>query len=323
MKNKKHIGILDLGYESYDYEKNLFTENGYSLKFYDGKPQDIKAKIAFSKEMQGLLVRMTVIDENFLTSLSNLKVIVRYGIGYDNIDIAVATKHKIAVANVQGYATESVSDHAMALMFACQRGLKLAPQIIKKDITKPPFPDMFELHDKTLGIIGLGRIGNRFSQKANALFKNVIVYDPYIKNENFQQAGAQKASLNDVLKLSSVISLHCNLTDETKHILDEQAFSKMLQKPIIINTARGPVIDETALKKAIDKKDIHSAGIDVFENEPLTKKQDFLLEHRRIITTGHYAWYSLNSAEELQKRAAQNMIDMLKGKIIEDQLNKI
>jgi D-3-phosphoglycerate dehydrogenase len=322
MKYKNRIGILDLGYDSYDYETKLFSENGYSLKFFNGKKDDRSAQIAFCKDIEGLLVRMTVVDENFIKNLPDLKAIVRYGIGYDNIDLKAASRFGIAVANVQGYATQSVSDHTMALMFACQRGLLLAGQIITEGITKPPFSDIFEFHNKTLGIIGLGRIGRRFSMKARPLFKKIIACDPYISAKQFKDAGAQKSTFDEILTESSVISLHCNLTAETYHMLDYSAFSKMRQKPIVLNTARGPVIDEQALKRALENDLIHSAGIDVFENEPLSEKQAFLLKHPRVICTGHYAWYSQNAAQELQKRAAQNMIGLLKGEKIMDQLNK-
>jgi D-3-phosphoglycerate dehydrogenase / 2-oxoglutarate reductase len=316
------IGILDLGYQSYDYEKTFFNQNGYNLLFYDGTA-DEKSKKDFASSCDGLLVRMTEIDHTFLDGLTKLKAIVRYGIGFDNIDLTACTTNRIAVANVQGYATHSVSDHTIALLFSCLRGIKLASLKIKTDMTNAPFDDMMELHDKTLGIIGLGRIGSRFCEKTKGMFNRVLAYDPYINESTFAKAGAEKSDLETILKNAHVISLHCNLTDETKHILDQNSFAIMKNRPLIINTARGPVIDETALKTALEKDIIHSAGLDVFEDEPLSEKQAFLLEHPRVVTTGHYAWYSEYAAQELQKRAAHNIIDMLSGKKIADQLNII
>ena len=320
---KGTIGILDLGYKSYDFEKTLFNKNGYNLKFYEADFDDLESKKKFAAQCDGLLVRMTIIDNHFLSGIDNLKEIVRYGIGYDNIDIDAATANGIPVANVQGYATNSVSDHTIALLFSGLRGINLASKTISKDITEPPFRDMFELHDKTLGIIGLGRIGSSFCRKVNAIFAEILAYDPYIEDSSFLKAGAKKSSFQDLLNNAHVISLHCNLTEETKHILNERTFSLMKNKPIIINTARGPVMDENALKKALEKNLIHSAGLDVFNNEPLVAAQDYFLRHPRVITTGHYAWYSEYAAQELQKRAALNMIDLLNGKRIEDQLNEI
>ena len=115
-----------------------------------------------------------------------------------------------------------------------------------------------------------------------------------------------------------MISLHCNLTDETRHLLNREAFSRMGQCPVVVNTSRGPVIDAKALLEAADEKRIHSAGIDVYENEPADQRQEGLVSHPRIITTGHYAWYSDRSIGIMQKRAADNLAAMLKGEMIED-----
>jgi len=320
---KGKIGIVDLGYDSYDYEKELFAENGYKVEFYIGAFNDLNSKKEFASRCDGLLVRMTIINNSFLDGLTNLKAMVRYGIGYDNIDISAASEKGIPVANVQGYATNSVSDHTVALLFSCLRGINLASKTIKTEMTKPPFHDIFELHDKTLGIVGLGRIGSSFCKKVNGMFAKVLAHDPYIDENSFKKAGAEKSDLDNLLKNAHVLSLHCNLTEETTYILNEKSFSQMHKRPIIINTARGPVIDQDALVKALDDGIIHSAGIDVFEDEPLTEKQDALLSHQRVIATGHYAWYSEYAAQELQKRAAHNMIDLLDGKRIDDQLNNI
>lgn len=320
---KKQIGILDIGYKSYAYEEKFFSENGYDLKLYNGAFNDTAAKIEFAAQCTGLLVRMTVVDNTFLNDLSNLKALVRYGIGYDNIDLKAATERGIPVANVQGYATNSVSDHTIALLYACIRGITLAGQTIESDMTKPPIEDIFELHDKTLGIIGLGRIGRSFCLKVNNHFNRVLACDPYIENEDFKKANAVESSLDNLLKNSHVISLHCNLTEETRHILNEKSFASMRLRPIILNTARGAVIKEGALKEALERNTIHSAGLDVFEDEPLTDQQDFFLSHPRVVTTGHYAWYSEYAAEKLQKRAARNMLALLKGEKVADQLNEV
>lgn len=321
MENK--IAIIDLGYRNYDYEKELFNQNGYELKLYSGKPIDRFEKAHFVSDAKGLLVRGTVIDSDFLNLTPNLKALVRYGVGYDNIDIEEATRRKIKVANVQGYANHSVSDHALALLFACVRSLPLGSQQIRIIFSKPPVEDIFELNEKTIGIIGLGRIGGCFASKVLHLFSEVLAYDPYIPDNKFAEVGAVKSDLITLLNKCHVISLHCNLTDETNHIIDEIAFGQMKNRPILINTARGPVVNQNALVKALDNNIIHSAGIDVFEDEPPGEKQESLFNHPRAIVTGHYAWYSDSSIEFLQRRAADNLIKLLQGQRIEDQLNEI
>lgn len=316
-----NIVILDSGYKSYTFEKELFEKNGFNLKIHSLYKGDKTEKMEFAKNADGILVRHTQIDEEFLLSCKNLKAVVRYGVGYDNIDVETCTKFGVKAANVQGYANHSVSEHALALMFACTRGMWYTHQQITEKFAAPPVEDIFELHDKTLGIIGLGRIGSELAKKAAPLFKDIIAVDPYKTSDYFKNLKVKKVDLNELLKASDVISIHCNLTTETNHILNDNAFSVMKKKPVILNTSRGETINEKALLKALLNKQIHSAGLDVFENEPTTKAQEAIINHPRSICTGHYAWYSDYAAIELQKRAAQNLVNFLLGNEVEDRLN--
>jgi D-3-phosphoglycerate dehydrogenase len=315
------IVILDSGYKTYQFEKELFEENGFELKIHPTYEGEKAEKRQFAKEADGILVRHTRIDEEFLLEMKNLKALVRYGVGYDNVDVDACTRFGVKVANVQGYANHAVSDHALALMFSCSRALWNTKQQITERFAAPPVEDIFELHDKTLGIIGLGRIGSVLAKKAASLFKEIIAADPYKTQKYCNRFSVRKVDFTELLQTSDIISLHCNLTKETRHILNEKTFSETVKKPVIINTSRGETIDETALLQALNKSKIHSAGLDVFENEPASELQKPLINHPRIICTGHYAWYSDYAAVELQKRAAQNLLSLLKSKEVEDSLN--
>jgi D-3-phosphoglycerate dehydrogenase len=319
----KSIAIIDTGYKDYTYEENLFGGEGFALKLYSGDSSVNIDKAHFASGSIGILVRGTVINSTFLDHTPELRAIVRYGVGYDNIDLAEATRRGIRVANVQGYANHSVSDHAIAMIYACIRSLPYGSAGIREIFSRPPAEDIFELHDKTAGIIGLGRIGTCFASKIRHLFRNVLAYDPYIDDHKFVEAGVEKTDLTTILEKSHVISIHCNLTDETRHIIDNKAFSLMKKQPVLINTSRGPVVCQDALIDALNRKLIHSAGIDVFEDEPPGQRQEPLFNHQRAIVTGHYAWYSDNSMVTLQKRAADNLINLLTGKKIDDQLNML
>ena len=314
------IGVLDSGYDSYSIEKELLEKNGFELDVFDDHFGDRESKIRFAKDKTGLLIRQTEIDKRFLDELPGLKVIVRYGIGYDNINLEEARAHGVKVANVQGYATRCVAEHAMALMFACLRSLYKGVTEIREQYGKPPIPDIYELHDKTLGIIGLGRIGSRFALNCRPLFKRILAVDPYIEPGRFSETGTVRTELTNLLNSSHVISIHCNLNGETFHMINRESIDLMRNRPIIINTARGPIINEKDLLWALNEWRIHSAGIDVWEDEPLTSRQESLVSHPRVVSTGHYAWYSEDSAIELQKRAAENMIALLAGKTISDRL---
>jgi D-3-phosphoglycerate dehydrogenase / 2-oxoglutarate reductase len=315
------VAILDTGYENYTYEKKLISRHGYTLQIFKGEKSDISAKLAFAKDAVGIFVRWTKVDEDFLKNCTHLKVIIRYGAGYENVDIDAATKAGVKVANVGGYGNHSVSDHALTLMYACARGLFRGVQTLKSNFGKPPYQRMFEFHRKTVGIIGLGRIGGTLSTKAVHLFNQVLACDPYVPDSRFTKLGVMKVSFDELLMRSDVISLHCNLTDETRNMIDKPAFDKMDKIPIIINTSRGKVIETEALLDALNSGNVFRAGLDVYDSELPDEIPDEVKNHSRIIATGHYAWYSENSIEELQKRAAQNMIALLQGKKIEDLLN--
>ncbi len=316
-----NIVILDSGYKSYDFEKSLFNEREFNLKIHPEYKGDKDEKTAFAREAQGLLVRHTVIDTAFLSEMKNLKAVVRYGVGYDNVDVEACTRLGVKVANVQGYASHAVSDHALALMLACSRGMWNVKKQVTSGFAAPPVEDIFEMHDKTLGIIGLGRIGGELAKKARPLFQNVIASDPYKPKEHFTGLQVKQVSLDQLLREADVISLHCNLTPETRHLLNEAAYTKMEKRPVVLNTARGEIIDEKALMKALLRGTIHSAGVDVYEDEPVTHRQEALLNHPRTICTGHYAWYSDRASIELQRRAALNLYNLLKGETVEDCLN--
>ncbi len=311
---------MDSGYGSYHREKNILESHGYTLKVYSGTGSRDE-KIKYCAGSSGLFVRGTKIDRSMLMRLPDLRAIVRYGVGFDNIDLAAASERGVRVANVQGYANHSVSDHALALMYACARALFPGVSGLLRHFAKPPRRRVFEFRDKTLGIVGLGNIGGTLCHKARGLFDQICAVDPYVSRQRFERLGARRVTLDTLLKNSHVISLHCNLTPETQDLFDETAFAKMRQVPVLINTARGPVVNETALLQALESEQIHSAGVDVYSAEPPGETQTPLLEHPRLIGTGHYAWYSDRAAAELQRRAADNMLALLSGEIPEDCLN--
>jgi D-3-phosphoglycerate dehydrogenase len=318
---KDRIVAIDAGYDTYDYEEKLFTDAGYRFEIFPGARHDRPGKKQFSRDAKGLLVRWTEIDDDFLQTTPDLKAIVRYGVGYDNINLESANQFGVKVSNVQGYANHAVSDHAIALIYACSRALPQGQLSLKTSFTLPPIRDIVELHDKTLGIIGLGRIGGTLCTKTNSLFKNILASDPHIADERFNSLGAIKTDLNDLLRRCDVITLHCNLTAATTNLINRETIGLMIKKPILINTSRGPVINEEDLHQALKENRLHSVGLDVFHDEPPLANRDELLADPRVISTGHYAWYSTASAIELQKRAANNLLFMLQGHTPADCLN--
>jgi D-3-phosphoglycerate dehydrogenase len=315
------IVILDTGYDSFAYEEKLFTDAGYRFEIYPGDRHDREGKKLFASDAQGIFVRWTKIDDDFLQATPEVKAIARYGVGYDNINLESVNRFDVKVSIVQGYANQAVSDHAIAMMYSCARGLQSGISSLRDSFGAPPIRDIFEFHDKTVGIIGLGRIGGTFCKKVKPLFEKVLASDPYISDQRFETLGAIKTNLNDLLEKCDVISIHCNLTEETTELINRETLGAMIKRPILINTSRGPVINEDDLYQAVKDERLHSVGLDVFNVEPPLENRNDLIDHPRVISTGHYAWYSTASAVELQKRAADNLLSMLKGEIPEDCLN--
>ncbi len=320
--NDKRVVIIDTGYDTYDAEKEILGRSGYWVDVFPGDKLDAVGKAAFARGATGLFVRWTRVDGAFLDTASTLRAVVRYGVGYDNIDLAAASARGIPVCNVQGYANHSVSDHALALMLACVRSLRPGMEHMRPRYNLPADLHMPELHELTLGIVGLGRIGGTLCAKARGLFNRVVACDPYIPADRFTELGAEACPFDALLALSDVVSLHCNLTEETRHLMNARAFARMRPFAIVINTARGPVVDEQALTVALEAGKVFAAGIDVFEEEPPGNDRDPLLSHPRVVATGHYAWYSERAGRELQRRAAVNMEAMLLGEFPADCLNR-
>ena len=185
MTPDKRIPILDRGYGTYDYERRVLEPAGYEIDIYRGHHSDVAGRIAFAQGAPGLMTRWTPIDDAFLDALPDLKAIVRYGVGYEHIDLDAATRHGVKVAIVNNYGNHSVSDHALSLLLSCARGLPLGERNFESTVGHPPRLDVREFHEVTLGIIGLGRIGGTLARKVQSLFGRVIAYDPYISDEKF------------------------------------------------------------------------------------------------------------------------------------------
>lgn len=321
MATARRLVILDTGYGGYDDEADAARQLGATLEVFRGDRHDRDGKIAFAKGADGVFVRWTEVDGPFLDALPTVKAVVRYGVGYDNVDVPAATARGVRAANVPGYASHSVSDHALALLLACHRALKAGVAGLRAHYNQPPREDIPEIHTMTLGIVGLGRIGGTLSCRGGRLFQRVLACDPYIAPSRFDEMGAEPCDLDTLLRESDAISLHCNLTPETTRLIDARAVAEMAQRPILVNTARGPVADEDALLEGLQQGLLRAVGLDVYCDEPPLPNRDALLNHPHVIATGHYAWYSDRAAGELQRRAAETMVLLLTGGHPEGLLN--
>lgn len=247
----------------------------------------------------------------------DLKIIANYAVGFDNIDLAAAKKRKVAITNTPGVLTEAVAEHAFALMMAAARRVAESDKFTRAKKYKGWEPDLLvgqQLEGKTLGILGLGRIGSRVAEIGALGYKmKVIYFDRGQRNKELdQKVGSEAVSLGKVLTASDFISIHVPLTAQTRHMIGKQELRSMKKTAVLVNTARGPVVDEKALAWALKSKTIFAAGIDVFEFEPKITPE--LLKLENIVMTPHTASATVEAREGMAVMAAKNIIAVLEGK---------
>jgi D-3-phosphoglycerate dehydrogenase len=312
---KYKVVVVSLGYESYDYEREILRPIDAELVL---SPRDCTTEnevIEVAKDADAIFVRETPITAKVLESFERCKIVSRYGVGLDNIDLDAAKKLRIYVSNVPEYGTEDVSDHAVALLLGCIRTLLVRDKNLRQGIFESDVcDDIHRTTGKNLGIIGYGKIARAFHRKWKGFLPDrVLVYDPFVGDDVIQENDAEKVDLDTLLSESDFISLHTPLTPETRHIINGAAFKKMKPTAILVNTSRGGAIDTDALVNALQEGQILQAGLDVFENEPLPTDHP-LVGMDNVILTSHVAWYSKESAKDLQTGAAEEILRVLSGK---------
>ena len=266
------------------------------------------------EDADAVLVNLYPLDGELIRSMKKCRVISRYGVGYDNVDVDAATEMGIQVCRVPDYSVEDVSDHALALLLGCVRMTAYKDRMIRtgKWNLHSDYP-CFRMKDRVLGIVGYGLIGRALHRKVSGFgFWKVLVYDPYADQEEIKKRGGTPVDMKCLLGDSDYISIHAPLSGETKHLFDESAFDKMRQGTILVNTSRGGLIDEQALCDALDRGILASAGLDVFESEPL-ELESKLRRFDNVILTDHTGFYSVESLRELKIKAAENIVEVLRG----------
>lgn len=265
------------------------------------------------KEADALMVTLERVTAPIINSMDRCRVISRAGTGLDTIDIPTATARGIWVAYVPDYSIDEVSTHAIALLLAQARGLTPLFQSTRNGQWDPMRSGpIHRLRTQTLGIIGFGRIGQATAAKGHGLGLRVIAFDPIVDREAMAQLGVEAVDLETLAREADYISLHTPLTDRTRHLINAQFLSQMKPTAYLINAARGPLIDETALLHAVRKGQIAGAALDVLAVEPPAADNP-LLQEERILITPHSAWYSEEAKIEMRTRAAEEVVRVLQG----------
>ena len=283
--------------------------------------------VEFVKDVDVIMVVYAKITKRIINSATKLKGIVRYGIGVDNIDLEAATAKGVVVANVPDYAIETVADHAWALILALVRRIVIADKYVRNRLyigkwTNPPeYLRGIDLSGKVLGLVGVGRIGREVAKRAKGFGVKILGYDPYISSDVAKEFGIELVNLDTLLSESDIISIHCPLTKETYHLINEDKIRLMRKRPYIINTARGAIIDEKALYKALKEGWIAGAALDVFEIEPPPENNP-LFELDNVVLTPHIAWYTEEALRRLEMSAVEEAIRILRGELPRNIVNR-
>jgi D-3-phosphoglycerate dehydrogenase / 2-oxoglutarate reductase len=317
------VVITDYEYEGLDQERAIVAGMGAELEAFQCKTESELIETVIPSQPDGLICQYARISREVIERLERCRVIVRYAVGYDTIDLQAATERGIYVCNVPDYGSQEVSTHTFALILALTRKIYQYDQGVRSGRWhychgKP----IHRMSNLTLGLLGFGRIPRLVAKKADAFGMRTVVHDPYLSNNEIENMGYEPAPFGELLAISNVISIHAPLTEETRHLFDRAAFSRMQQHPYVVNTARGALIDEQALIGALDSGQVTAVALDVSETEPVPTDSP-LLGRDDVLITPHTAWYSEESIRVLQRSVAEEVVRVLGGQSPKNPVNTV
>ena len=305
------IAVTDSVFPSLDPAKAALAKlNPTFLMSKSANADDI---LAVAKDADAILVTYAKLTRDILTQLTKCKAIGRFGLGVDNIDLPAAKEKGIAVNYVPDYCIREVSDHAMALLLALIRKIPLSNKLVQSGRWEmPAVVPIRRIEGTVLGLVGFGNIPRLVAPKAQAFGIKVIAFDPYAKPDVFKAANVESVDFDTLLKTSDYISVHAPLLPATRGMMNADAFGKMKKGAYLVNTARGPLVDEPALIAALDAGQLGGAGLDVVATEPLAKDSK-LLGRDNVIISPHTGFYSIEALNELQTKCAADIARVLSG----------
>ncbi len=305
------VVITDLDQLSHDYEMRVLTAAGADLRLEQCRTEaDVAARCG---DADGLLVQYAPIGKTALAGLPRCRVVVRYGVGYEQFDLDALTEHGVWACNVPDYGTEEVATQTIALMLDLNRQVtKLANSTARGSWDAMLARPLRRLRGQTLGIIGLGRNGGAVARKVRGLELRVLAYDPHKPQERFAAVSAEAVGFEELLGMSDYVSLHVPLNAETRNMIGARALVRMRPTAYLINTSRGGVVDEHALAEALTGGKLAGAGLDVLRDEPPPSGHP-LVGFPNCLVLPHSAWYSEESFVDLKTKAAEEVARVLRG----------
>jgi len=319
------VVITDFGDPDHSLEADVLRDSGLDInlvRLQTRKPEEL---IPHVTDADALIVQWATINRKVIEAMTRCKVISRYGIGVDMVDLDAAAEHGIAVANVPDFCIEEVSDATICFILDLNRRSFILDRYVRSGgwgSTRPiPYWPPARLRGQTLGIVGLGNIGRAVACKAGCLGLKLLGYDPYVAPEAATGLGVTLVGLDDLLRNSDYVTLHCPLVAETRGLIGAAELALMKPTACLINMSRGPVVVQSALYDALVHHQITAAALDVLEQEP-PDPDDPLLQLDNVIITPHAASGSIEAVAQLRRDAAQNVVDMLSGRLPRSIVNR-
>ena len=293
---------------------DIATSTG--MDSYDS-PQDALADIA---RYDAIIVRATELDSEVIDRANNLQVIAKHGTGLDNVDIAAASRNGIVVCNTPGVNAQSVAEHALALLFGVRRNLHTADRHVREGGWDRGAYTGFELQGSTLGLMGYGSIAQATATMARGIGIDVTIYDPHYSDE-LPAAVDRVESLTDLFAVADAVSLHAPLVESTRHAVSTAQLAALGADGVVVNTARGGIVDETALIAALDDGQIGGAGLDTFEDEPLGAEHP-LCDYENVLLTPHLGGVTHDALAQMSREAAANVRAVYERTLPESTVNR-
>jgi len=313
------VVVTDYAFPNIELEKKILHDIADLIDCKDVSDEALKTELV---DADGVLNGYRKFPRAFIEVAHKCRGIVRYGIGVDTIDIPAATERKIVVCNVPDYCIDEVSDQVMAMILACTRKLILSDYLVKSGTwSLLPLKPMYRLRGRTLGLFGFGKIARMVAEKARPFGFKLITCDPYITDEFAEKYGVTRVDFDRLLRESDIISVHAPLVEETRGIFNGVAFAKMKQGAILVNTARGLLVNEADLAQALAEGKLGAACLDVLGTEPPVPDNP-ILKAPNVTLAPHAAWYTEEALVDLQMKAAEEMRRILLGEKPNSQVNK-
>jgi len=308
---RKRVGIADHKCAEDGLEREILDTVCSTIVRIDSDTKE--GLVEESGSLDGLIVDGSVpITEKVFTEIPTLEVVARAGIGIDNIDVSAATRHDVQVVNVPQASVNDVATHAVALLLTCVRKISLFNASVEAGMWDWEYgKPLYCLENKTLGLTGFGAIAKEVANLVDGFDIDVIAYDPSGSEMEFANHDIEKVSFEELLHCAHYHSIHAPLTEETRHMFDHAAFQKMKDNAILINTARGEIVDQNSLYRSIEQENLAGAGLDVLSTEP--PEDSPLMDLEEVVITPHIGWYSEETIVQIRETAAREVRRVLQG----------